>query len=171
MQVIIENEYEGTDFTEILNFDYQETAASVVSQVLSDCACPYEAEVNILFTGLSEIQEINKENRGIDTPTDVLSFPMHEYDTPADFTELDPDSYDDFDPDSGELMLGDIVLCIPKILSQAEEYGHSTRREYAFLIAHSVLHLVGFDHMTEEEASDMFERQEASLAKLGITRN
>ena len=171
MQVIIENEYEGNDFKDILSFDYQKTAEDVVSCVLHDVDCPYDAEVNILLTGLSEIQKINYEMREIDDATDVLSFPMHEYETPADFSELDPDSFDDFDPESGELLLGDIVLCIPKIASQAEEYGHTTLREYAFLIAHSVLHLIGFDHMTEEDADAMFLKQETVLTKLGITRS
>ena len=170
MLVIIENEYEGSDFVEILNFDYHKTAEAVVSRVLSDCSCPYDAEVNLLLTGLSEIEEINSQMRGIESPTDVLSFPMHEYAAPADFDEIDPDSFDDFDPDSGSLLLGDIVLCIPRIKSQAEEYGHSTMREYAFLIAHSVLHLIGYDHMTEDEAEVMFKKQDEALSKLGITR-
>ena len=170
MLVIIENEYEGSDFEEILNFDYQKIAEAVVSRVLSDCSCPYDAEANILLTGLSEIEEINSEMRGIASPTDVLSFPMHEYTDPADFEEIDQDSFDDFDPESGLLLLGDIVLCLPKIKSQAEEYGHSTMREYAFLIAHSVLHLIGYDHMTEEDAEDMFRKQDEVLSELGITR-
>jgi probable rRNA maturation factor len=170
MLVIIENEYEGADFEEILNFDYQKTAEVVVSRVLSVCSCPFDAEVNILLTGLSEIEEINSDMRGIASPTDVLSFPMHEYAVPADFAEIDPDSFDYFDPDSGLLLLGDIVLCIPRIKSQAEEYCHSTMREYAFLIAHSILHLIGYDHMTEDEAEVMFKKQDEVLSELGITR-
>ena len=141
MQVQIENEYTGPDFSEILYFDYEKTAGDVVARVLSDAGCSYEAEVNILFTGEEEIREINLETRNMDRVTDVLSFPMHEYDTPGDFDELDPDGFDDFDPETGNLLLGDIVLCIPRVKSQAEEYGHSTLREFAFLIAHSALHL------------------------------
>jgi probable rRNA maturation factor len=171
MQVIIENEYEGGDFQEILNFDYQKTAEEVVSRILSDAGCPYSAEVNILLAGLSEIQEINRDMRQIDSETDVLSFPMHDYRAPADFSELVSGSFDDFDPGSGDLLLGDIVLCVPKIKSQAEEYGHSPLREYAFLIAHSTLHLIGYDHMTEEDASAMFAKQDETLTKLGITRD
>ena len=170
MLVITENEYEGSDFEEILSFDYQKTAEAVVSRVLSDCSCPYDAEVNILLTGLSEIEDINNQMRGIKNPTDVLSFPMHEYDVPADFDEIDPDSFDDFNPESGSLLLGDIVLCLPRIKSQAEEYGHSTMREYAFLIAHSVLHLIGYDHMTREDSEIMFKKQDEVLSELGITR-
>ena len=133
MQVQIENEYTGSDFSEILYFDYEKTAGDVVARVLSDAGCSYEAEVNILFTGEEEIREINSETRNMDRVTDVLSFPMHEYDTPGDFDELDPDGFDDFDPETGNLLLGDIVLCIPRVKSQAEEYGHSTLREFAFL--------------------------------------
>ena len=84
---------------------------------------------------------MNLEQRGIDRPTDVLSFPMIEYDAPGDFSVIDEETGDAFNPETGELMLGDIVISKEKVLSQAEEYGHSPKREYAFLIAHSMLHL------------------------------
>ena len=74
------------------------------------------------------------------------------------------------EPDSGELMLGDIVISADKVISQAEEYGHSRKREYAFLIAHSMLHLMGFDHMTEEDAKEMERLQEEILSQLHISR-
>ena len=159
MQVQIENEYTGSDFSEILYFDYENTAGDVVDRVLSDAGCPYDAEVNILFTGEEEIREINSETREMDRVTDVLSFPMHEYDTPGDFDELDPDGFDDFDPETGNLK------------SQAEEYGHSTLREFAFLIAHSALHLIGYDHMDPEGEQEMQKKQKAALDGLGITRD
>ena len=171
MQIHIENEYTGPDFSEVLYFDCEKTAASVISQVLANDGCPYDAEVNILFTGEEEIREINADTRGMDRATDVLSFPMHEYETPGGFDELDPMSFDDFDPDSGNLLLGDIVLCIPRVKSQAEEYGHSTLREFAFLIAHSALHLIGYDHMEPEEEQEMQEKQKEALDALGITRD
>ena len=88
-----------------------------------------------------------------------------------EFDELDEDSFDDFDPESGELLLGDIVLCLPKIREQAAAFGHSTRREYAFLIAHSLLHLVGFDHMSPEDEVEMTDMQNTILDSLGITRD
>ena len=78
---------------------------------------------------------------------------------------------DYFDPESGELCLGDIVISIDKVYEQAEEFGHSPKREYAFLIAHSMLHLLGYDHMEPEEAKVMESKQENILAKVGITRN
>ena len=133
-------------------------------------ACPYEAQVSILITDDDEIHRINLEQRQIDRPTDVLSFPMVNYETPGDFSFLEEDSEDCFDPDSGELLLGDIVISADKVAAQAEEYGHSRRREYAFLIAHSMLHLMGYDHMTPEDAAEMERLQEEILQQLGISR-
>jgi len=94
---------------------------------------------------------------------------MVQYERPADFGELD--SMDDvFDPESGSLLLGDIVISVQRAKEQAAEYGHSVRREIAFLIAHSTLHLLGYDHMAEEEAKVMEAKQEKALQELGITR-
>ena len=90
--------------------------------------------------------------------------------TPGDFSFLEEDSEDCFDPDPGELLLGDIVISADKVAAQAEEYGHSRRREYAFLIAHSMLHLMGYDHMTPEDAAEMERLQEEILQQLGISR-
>ena len=171
MTVTIENEFDPKERDEILSFDYRKTAEDVLGGFLDATECPFESEVNVLLTGEEEIREINREQRGIDSVTDVLSFPLHEYETPAGFDELDDDSFDDFDPESGELLLGDIVLCLPRIREQAAAFGHSTRREYAFLIAHSLLHLVGFDHMTPEDEERMTDMQNAILDSLGITRD
>ena len=110
------------------------------------------------------------QQRGIDRPTDVLSFPMIEYDAPGDFSVIDEETGDAFNPETGELMLGDIVISKEKVLSQAEEYGHSPKREYAFLIAHSMLHLFGYDHMEEEERAEMEAHQRAIMEKVGIPR-
>ncbi len=77
---------------------------------------------------------------------------MLSYEAPGDFSKLEDDYDDNFNPDTGEIMLGDIVISVDKVLEQAESYGHTPRREYAFLIAHSMLHLFGYDHMTPEEA-------------------
>ena len=95
---------------------------------------------------------------------------MIEYKAPGDFSEIE-DNDDLFNPESGEVILGDIVLNVPRIYKQAEEYGHSVLREYAFLIAHSMLHLMGFDHMTEEEASVMEQKQREILNILNISRD
>ena len=95
---------------------------------------------------------------------------MIEYAYPSDFTVLEGDSMDNFDPDSGELILGDIVISVDKVMEQAEKYNHEVKREYAFLIAHSMLHLFGYDHMDEVERENMEIRQDEILNRLGITR-
>ncbi len=153
-----------------LPFDTEETARLVVEAALELEKCPYEVEVNLLLTTDEEIHKMNLEFRQIDRPTDVLSFPMAEYDAPADFSCIDEESDDLFDPESGELMLGDIVISKDRVLSQAEQYGHSPKREYAFLIAHSMLHLFGYDHMEDEERLLMEERQRAIMQKVNILR-
>ena len=153
-----------------LPFDIKETAESVVSAALDVEQCPYEAEVNLLLTTDEEIHRMNLEFRQIDRPTDVLSFPMIEYGRPGDFSGIDEERDDIFNPESGELLLGDIVISKNKVLSQAEQYGHEPKREYAFLIAHSMLHLFGYDHMEEEERHMMEERQRIIMQKVNILR-
>ena len=156
--------------TKELNLALYEIAEEVISFTLDYMNCPYEAQVSLLITDNEEIHRINLEQRQIDRPTDVLSFPMVEYETPGDFDFLEEAGDEYFEPDSGELMLGDIVISADKVLEQAEEYGHSIKREYAFLITHSMLHLMGFDHMTEEEAAQMERLQREILDQLQITR-
>ncbi|HIZ73669.1 MAG TPA: rRNA maturation RNase YbeY [Candidatus Mediterraneibacter stercoravium] len=153
-----------------LPFDIKETAELVVSAALEVEQCPYEAEVNLLLTTDEEIHRMNLEFRQIDRPTDVLSFPMIEYGRPGDFSGIDEERDDIFNPESGELLLGDIVISKNKVLSQAEQYGHEPKREYAFLIAHSMLHLFGYDHMEEEERHMMEERQRIIMQKVNILR-
>lgn len=152
-----------------LDLNYQELAEQVAEAVLDYENCPYEAQVELLLTMNDEIHEMNREFRDTDRATDVLSFPMIEYETPGDFDFLEDDD-SCFDPDSGELMLGNIVISKEKVLSQAEEYGHSVKREYAFLIAHSMLHLLGYDHMEEDERAVMEQKQREILDEMGITR-
>ena len=94
---------------------------------------------------------------------------MLEYETPGDLSGIE-ETADAFNPETGELMLGDIVISKDRVVGQAEEYGHSVRREYAFLIAHSMLHLLGYDHMEEEERRLMEDRQRDIMEKAGIPR-
>lgn len=119
-----------------------------------------ECEVSLSIVSNDEIQEINKQFREIDAPTDVLSFPLLTFEEgeQADVNE------------NNEIMLGDIIISIDKAKAQAEEYGHGLRRELAFLTAHSMLHLMGYDHMEEEEQKEMFKKQDDILNNLGITR-
>lgn len=152
-----------------LDLPCEELARTVIEAALDYEECPYEAEVNLLLTTNEEIQKMNAEFREIDRSTDVLSFPMVDYEEPGEFEFLEEaDEY--FHPETGELMLGDIVISKEKVLSQSEEYGHSPRREYAFLIAHSMLHLMGYDHMEEEERLCMEAKQRDILDRLNILR-
>lgn len=151
-------------------FDYRELAESVVSFCLNHENFPYEAEVNLTLTDNEGIHELNREYRQIDRPTDVLSFPMLSYEQAGDFSFLEEESDDDFNPDSGEVMLGDIVISVDKVLEQAESYGHSPRREFAFLIVHSMLHLFGYDHMETEDAAVMEPKQRQILEAMQISR-
>ena len=152
-----------------LPVDGEKLAKTAVAEALSSLACPYEAEVNVLLTDNEEIRKMNQEFRGIDTPTDVLSFPMSDYEIPGDFSCIQ-EVEDCFEPDTGELLLGDIVISKEKVIEQAENYGHSVEREFAFLIIHSVLHLIGYDHMEESERIRMEELQEQILTALRIIR-
>ncbi len=154
-----------------LNLDLpcKELAEKVINAALDYVNCPYEAEVNLLLTMNDEIQEMNENFRSIDRPTDVLSFPMIDYAEAGNFDFLE-DVMDAFHPDTGELMLGDIVISKEKVVSQAEEYGHSIEREYSFLIAHSMLHLFGYDHMEEDERMEMEQKQKDILERLQIVR-
>lgn len=164
MTVFLENEQEQS-----FEFDFRETASRVAQVVLDQEGCPYEAQIDLVLTTDEEIQKTNREFRGIDRPTDVLSFPMVDFPSPADYSVLEEDE-SLFHPESGELLLGDIMISIPTAVRQAEEYGHGILREYAFLIAHSVLHLLGYDHMEEEERRLMEEKQRQALDSLQITR-
>ena len=133
-------------------FDYEALAGEVVAFTIDHEGFPYEAEVNLTLTDNEGIHEINRMYRQIDAPTDVLSFPMLSYEQAGDFSTLEEDYEDNFNPDTGEIMLGDIVISVDRVREQAAAYGHSERREFAFLIVHSMLHLFGYDHMTPEDA-------------------
>lgn len=164
MTIMIEEETEIS-----FDFDYRKLAEEVITFALDHEAFPYEAEVNLTLVDNETIQEINREHRDIDKPTDVLSFPMISYESAGDFSKIE-DFDDNFNLDTGEALLGDIVISIPKVLEQAENYGHSVKREFAFLIVHSVLHLFGYDHMTPEEAAFMENKQKNILNELNILR-
>ena len=153
-----------------LELPYETIIRDVVEASLDYEKCPYEAEVNVILTDNEAIREINWDHRQIDSATDVLSFPLVDYETPSDFDHVEDFVEDYFNPETGELMLGDIVISVDKVEEQAEKYGHSQTRELAFLVAHSMLHLCGYDHMEEEERLVMEERQRAILETRGYTR-
>ncbi len=155
---------------ELEGLDYEEVLSRVTLKTIKKLECPYEAEVNLTLTDNEDIRELNRDFRDKDAVTDVLSFPMVSISPPADFNSLKKDDPDVFNPETGELMLGDIVINLERVIEQAEEYGHSTLREFAFLIVHSVLHLLGFDHENPDEEIQMFTLQEEILDELDIIR-
>lgn len=153
-----------------LPFDYRSLVKRVINQALKEEKCPFETEVSVLFTNNQEIKRLNKEFRKIDKETDVLSFPMADYEGPADFQPLLEHYHEYFNPETKELVLGDIIISVEKAMEQAAAYGHSLEREIGFLTAHSMLHLFGYDHKEEKECKNMEEKQEKILASLGILR-
>ena len=165
MTFCVENET-----NEELPFDIKLLFKKVAECVLEIEQCPYEVCVNLLLTDNDGIRQFNKQYRQIDRETDVLSFPNVDFDMPGDFFCVENYEVDYFDPDSGELMFGDIIISIVKAKEQALEYGHSLLRETAFLIAHSMFHLCGYDHMEPEETECMEAKQNEALKKLGIGR-
>ena len=160
------------EITEEINEEELALAKKVIEHILQKEGCPFDCEVNLTMTNNDGIQAVNNEFRDMDKPTDVLSFPNCDFDTPGEFSQFrDEDVYFDcFNPENDYFVLGDIMISRDKMLAQAEEYGHGVTREYAFLIAHSVLHLIGYDHMVEEEAKHMEAKQNEYLNDLGITR-
>ena len=167
MTIYYENQ---TDYE--FDFDYKKTANDVISKTLLLEHFNYDVEVSITFVDEENIREINKEFRDIDKSTDVLSFPMIEYD--SDYSRISDreeelydfinDRIDIKNPDTDEIILGDIVLCIPVIIMQAQEYNHS------ILIVHSMLHLLGYDHIEDDERIIMENKQNQILESLSITR-
>lgn len=165
MTFYVENETE-----KILPFSAEKILSDVMETVLAVEGCPYEASVNLLLTDGTGILQYNRKFRNMDAETDVLSFPNLDFVKPGDFSGVETTYADCFDPDSGELLLGDIILNLERMETQAGAYGHSVLREFAFLLAHSLYHLCGYDHMEEAQARLMEKKQEAVLQKLGITR-
>lgn len=160
-ELLIENEQDKLEITE----EIEDMIQSVCDMALKTEDCNFDAEVSITFTDNENIHKINLEHRGIDRPTDVLSFPMIEFDEDGNADSLD------FEYDGDLVMLGDIVISTEQAVLQAKEFGHSIKRELAFLCAHSMLHLLGYDHeVSEEDEKIMFQKQEDILNRLNITR-
>lgn len=131
---------------------------SVIAESLNYENIPHNCEVSVTIVDNDEIHSLNLKHRGIDRPTDVLSFPLIDFE------------YENIPDDGSKIYLGDIVISIDKAEEQAKEYGHSIERELGFLTAHSMLHLLGYDHMTEEEEKVMFKKQEDILSNLNLRR-
>lgn len=161
MSVLIDNRQETVAVDEVL-----ETMVSrIVEKVLDSEGCEEDYEVSISFVNDEEIRSLNKEYRGIDKATDVLSFPMLEFTEEEQEEEEEGAEYID-----EEIALGDIVISMEKASEQAKEYGHSFERELAFLLVHGMLHLLGYDHEVEAAEGEMFDRQEEILKELNYTK-
>ena len=157
-ELIIETEVEGAE-------PYADLLRQVIPAALEAEGVAVPWEVDVLFTDDEGIHQINLEQREVDRPTDVLSFPMF------DLRPGEHPAEEDADPGTGLVPLGDMVISLERAKAQGEEYGHGTRREVAYLAVHSVLHLLGYDHMDEGPMkARMRAREEAILQQLGITR-
>ena len=153
------------ELTEINFLDVDETKEydEIVGQVINKC---FEEEnllnkklyVNIVLTNAENIRNINREHIGIDKETDVLSFPMFEAN---EIENINPETED---------VLGDVVISLEQIKKQAKEYGHTLERELAYMLVHSFYHLMGYDHMKEEDKKTMRAKEDIILEKLNITR-
>lgn len=152
---------------EYLDINENKEYETIISKVLEKCfeveKLPYEQLwVSIILTTPQNIQSLNKEHRGIDKPTDVLSFPMFEKEEILKFIGTETLEYDD--------ILGDMVISIEQVENQAKEYNHSFERELSYMVVHSFYHLLGYDHMCESDKTQMRKKEEYVLNELGITR-
>ena len=154
MQIFLDNE---TDYNP--GFDLEELTKEVSKYILSEEKCPFQCEISLLVTDDEGIREVNRDFRGIDKETDVLSFPMFEK---GEIKELGNIEYPE--------PLGDIVISIDRVKEQAKEYGHSFERELAYMVVHGFYHLMGEDHIEEADRVKMREKEEFVLGKLSILR-
>lgn len=161
VDIILENEQNKAELTPQI----EKAISDVCEAVMHEEECDFDAQVSVTLVDNDTIHEINKEQRGIDKATDVLSFPMLEFDENG-VADGEYETEGDF------VLLGDIVISMERAKEQAEEYGHSLLREVAFLTAHSMLHLLGYDHVDDKEGEEiMCEKQERVLRELKITRD
>ena len=166
MSLFIEDEV-----NHIFDFKIEKTADEITRAVLESVDCVHNVEISLLLTDDDSIRKMNKTHLGRDKATDVLSFPMIEFDKPGSFPDV-KDKYSTLsNPDSDELVLGDIVISIDTMIRQASDYNHSLKREFAFLLVHGMLHLLGFDHIEEEDRHIMEEKQRLILESVNISRS
>ncbi|MGL5615403.1 MAG: rRNA maturation RNase YbeY [Sarcina sp.] len=166
--IYVDNRQNKFEITE----DFQKNLMKTIEFALKEEEVDKPCEISLVFVDNEEIREINNQTRGMDKATDVLSFPMLDY--PED--EVYKDAYKGYNfnesfYDGDELVLGDIVLSLERAEEQRVEYNHSFERECSYLVVHSVLHLLGYDHMEGVEKIKMRNREEEILSKLNITRN
>ena len=166
--IYVDNRQDKIEVTEEFTNKLENTIIFALKEEGVNVPC----EVSLVFVDNEEIREINNENRGIDRATDVLSFPILEYPKDKVYKEVyEEEKFDETFLDGEDLVIGDIVLSLEKALEQSEEYNHSFEREASYLVVHSVLHLLGYDHMEDEEKKRMRTREEEILNKLNIKRD
>lgn len=154
-----------------INDEFVKQIEEVIDFALKEEEVNIPYEISLLFVDNDEIRDINRDNRGIDKATDVLSFPMLEYEDNKVFKDVYLNfQFNEVYLDGEDLVLGDIVLSLEKALEQSVEYNHSFAREASYLVVHSVLHLLGYDHMEDVEKKIMRTREEEILNKLNIHR-
>ncbi|WP_069998429.1 rRNA maturation RNase YbeY [Cellulosilyticum sp. I15G10I2] len=158
LQLYVEDEQQ---FFEVYP-DVIEDMHRVIMQCLEEERVPFDVEISLIVVDEEEIRAINKQYRNIDKSTDVLSFPQIEAFSNGKIIWEEVEAH--------QVMLGDIILCHEKAIKQAEEYGHTIKREVCFLIAHSMFHLLGYDHMNVQDERTMIDKQEHILSLLGILR-
>ena len=154
-------------------FDIYRLTKKILKEVLDYEKLDIDVSVNVLITGRYRIRRINKEQRNIDKVTDVLSFPNIKFDKSSNFNKFIKKGNIDIsilDLNDNTIFLGDIVICYDKIISQSKKYNHSIKREYSFLLTHSIFHLLGYDHDIEKNEKIMFKKQEDVLNRLKIIR-
>ena len=154
-------------------FDVLKLSKKIVREVIEFEKINFDISVNISVVGLARIQSINKFNRNIDKATDVLSFPniLLKKRSDLDKAVRDKTIYASiYDFNTNSIFIGDIVICYNKVISQSHKYCHSVKREYSFLLTHSMLHLLGYDHINTKDEKVMFEKQDYILDKLGISK-
>ncbi|GAA0814250.1 rRNA maturation RNase YbeY [Clostridium tertium] len=162
-----ENRQDKLEVTE----DFIERLSNVCDFALKEEGVECQYQISLLFVDNEEIREINNETRNVDRATDVLSFPMLDFEDKKVFNEMYLNyDFDETFKDGDELILGDMVLSLERALEQSEEYGHSYEREVSYLVVHSILHLLGYDHMEEDDKKRMRKREEEILNKLQIRR-
>lgn len=162
-----ENRQEELDVTE----EFIGKISEICDFVLNEESMVLPYQISLLFVNNEEIREINLETRNIDRATDVLSFPMLDYEKGKVYKDIYVNfEFDETFKDGEEVVLGDMVLSLERALEQSEEYGHSYEREVCYLVVHSILHLLGYDHMEEDEKKIMRKREEEILNKLNIRR-
>ncbi|GAA0084560.1 rRNA maturation RNase YbeY [Clostridium sp. MB05] len=162
-----ENRQDKLEVTE----DFIEKITSVCDFALKEEGVNCQYQISLLFVDNEEIKEINNETRNINRETDVLSFPMLDFNEGKVFSDMYINyDFDETYKDGDELVLGDMVLSLEKALEQSKEYRHSYEREVSYLVVHSILHLLGYDHMDEDDKKKMREREEEILNKLEIRR-